>query len=209
MISMIKAKHHIVIYPMFKRLTRFFMKRKFKSVSIHGNFPDNGNAVLVLSNHISWWDGFWMMHLNLTRLKRRFHFMMLEDQLRKNWYFQYSGGYSVKKKSRSLLESLAYTSSLLEDKQNMVFVFPQGRIHSMHQHHISFEKGVSRIIGQCSPDTQIVFAANLIDYFSDAKPSLFMHIKTFRANDLQTVPVETAYNRFYTRVLDNHKKKVS
>jgi 1-acyl-sn-glycerol-3-phosphate acyltransferase len=206
---MIKAKHHIVIYPMFKLLTRFFMKRRFKSVQIYGDFLDNGNPVLVLSNHISWWDGFWMMHLNLSTIKRKFHFMMLEKQLRKNWYFRYSGGYSIKKQSRSVLESMHYTCDLLKQTGNMVFIFPQGQIHSMHQHNVHFEKGVSRIIEACPPETQILFSVNLLDFFSDPKPQLTMYIKTFRAKNFINHPVELAYNQFYGEVLENHKIQVS
>jgi 1-acyl-sn-glycerol-3-phosphate acyltransferase len=206
---MIKAKHHIVIYPMFKLLTRCFLKRRFNSVQIQGNFQDNGNAVLVLANHISWWDGFWMMYLNLKIIKRKFHFMMLENQLRKNWYFQYSGGYSIKKQSRSIIDSLEYTNNLLHKRKNMVFIFPQGKIHSMHQHKIDFEHGISRIIERCQPEVQILFSANFVDYFSNPKPNLFMHLETHSVEEFLNQEIESSYNSFYNRALSTHKTKVS
>ena len=82
--------------------------------TIKGAFSYSGNPVLAIANHISWWDGFCLMHLNLKVLNRKFNFMMLEVQLKKHWYFQYSRAYSVKKKSQSVISSIAYTAELLQ-----------------------------------------------------------------------------------------------
>lgn len=206
---MIKSKQHKVIYPMFMWLTRFLLKRNYNSVTIEGEFKDNGYSVLVIANHISWWDGFWIMLLNLKVIKRKFHFMMLEEQLKKHWYFQYSGGYSIKKKTRGIIESINYTIELLKQQGNIVIMFPQGQIHSMYNNTIEFEKGVERIIKNTSPETQVLFVANLIDYFSDAKPNLFIYLKSFLAKDFQQSNVEYEYNKFYAKVLDIQKSKVS
>lgn len=205
---MIKSKHHIVIYPMFKWLSRFLIKRGFNSVTIDGRFADNGGAVLIIANHISWWDGFWIEYLNNKIFSRKFYFMMLEEQLRKYWYFQYSGGYSIKKKSRSIVESISYSVELLTHPENLVLVFPQGQIHSLYQDKIVFEKGIERIVRNASPDTQIVFVANLIDYLSDSKPNLFICIEVFEAEDLHQMEIETAYNKFYEQALSKQKVKI-
>lgn len=206
---MIKAKHNIVIYPFFKWLTIFLLKRNFNSITINHDFKDNGQAVLVIANHISWWDGFWMMYLNLKILKRKFHFMMLEEQLKKHWYFQYSGAYSVKKKSRSVLESLSYTRQLLYCKANMVFLFPQGRINSLYNNSIKFEKGVQKIIDQDADNLQVIFVTNLIDYFSNKKPNLTINVKSYLAKDLKGCTTESEYNLFYNSVLNEQKNKYS
>ena len=147
--------------------------------------------------------------LNLKIIKRRFYFMMLEEQLRKHWYFQYSGGYSVKKKSRSILESLNYTIELLKHTGNVVTMFPQRQINSMHKYTINFEKGIDRIIQNSSSETQIVFVANLVDYFSDAKPNLFIYLKSFLAKDFKTVSAENEYSMFYEHSADLQKMKIS
>ncbi len=54
--------------------------------------------------------------------------MMLEEQLRKRMYLNKSGGYSVRKGSRSILKSLDYTAELLKEKKSLVLMFPQGKI---------------------------------------------------------------------------------
>ena len=206
---MIKAKHHFVIYPLFKWLTGILLKRSFNKIIIEGEFEDNGNPVLVIANHISWWDGFWIMYLNLKMIHRKLYFMMLEEQLKKNWYFQYSGGYSIKKKSRSIIESLDYTTELLNDSNNMVFLFPQGEIKSLYNNTMDFEKGIQRIIERSLPELQVLFMVNLPDYFSDPKPSLFTYIKSYSAKYLKDGSVESEYSIFYSWALHTQKVKIS
>jgi len=206
---MIRAKHHPVIYPLFQLLTRYLLKRKFNSVHIGGDFDDDGNAVLVIANHISWWDGFWIMYVNLRIIRRRFHFMMLEEQLKKHWYFQYTGGFSVRKKSRSIVESIRYTTDLLSCKENMVFMFPQGEINSIYNHSIRFEKGAQHIIDAGSDDLQVVFIANFIDYFSDTRPNLYIYLQKIPAGELKNNQLEQAYSNFYTQALLTQQQKVS
>jgi len=206
---MIKAKHHKVIYPMFQWLSKFLINRNFNSVNISGEFADNGKSILVIANHVSWWDGFWVDYLNQKIMKRKFHFMMLEDQLKKHWYFCYTGGYSVKKKSRSILNSISYSVMLLQQPENLVLMFPQGEIHSIHNDAVVFENGVERIIKKTAPETQVVFVANLIDYFSDSKPNLFIYFKLVLSQDLQKTTVENEYNTFYQQSLNSQKNKTS
>jgi hypothetical protein len=206
---MIKAKHHTFIYPMFKWLSGWLIKRNFYKVYINGTFVDNGNAVLVIANHVSWWDGFWLMLLNLKVFNRKFHFMMLEEQLKKHWYFQYSGGFSIKKNSRSTLESLQYTIELLQNPQNFVLMFTQGEINSIYNDNIVFKKGIEKIIKSIPPETQIIFVANLIDYFSNSKPSLYINYKCLLAKDFQTTNLQKEYNTFYAEVINNQKIKKS
>ncbi len=194
---------------MFQWLSKFLINRHFKSVNIKGEFVDNGKSIVVIANHVSWWDGFWVEYLNQKILKRKFHFMMREEQLKNHWYFRYTGGYSVKKKSRSILNSISYSIELLQKPKNLVLMFPQGVIHSMHNDVVIFEKGVERIINNTAPDTQIVFVANLIDYFSDSKPKLFIYFKSFLTQDLQKAIMENEYNTFYQEVLSFQKIKTS
>lgn len=206
---MIKAKHHIVIYPLFKGLIHLLLKRNFRSIHIESDFENNGKAVLLIANHISWWDGFWMEYLNQKITHRRFHFMMLEDQLKKHWYFRYTGGYSVKRKSKEIVKSIEYTNELLSNPKNIILMFPQGKIHSSHNSSIYFEKGIQVIINKAPEDTQVLFAASITDYFSDARPNLFIYTKTCHAISLKNNNVDKEYNLFYTQVLNHHKTKTS
>ena len=204
---MLKAKHHFIIYPLFKVLTKLLIKINFKKVYIIGDFIDNGRPVLVLANHISWWDGFWVIYLNLKKIRRKFHFMILEQQLRKHWYFQYTGGYSVRKNSRAMIESLDYSNAILANNRNMLFMFPQGEIHSSYDDRFKFGAGAQRIISRCDDEVVIVFVSNMYDYFSDSKLNLYTYIKSFQAKQLKGVDLEVSYNSFYINCLKEQKAK--
>ena len=203
----LKAKHHSFIYPFFKQYTLWKMKRSFSTVEIIGKINDKDLPVLLISNHISWWDGFWAMYLNLKLFKRKFHFMMLEDQLRKYWFFNYSGGYSVNKKTRTIIETIDYTAELLGNKENMVLIFPQGEIQSLHRQEFIFEKGVESILKRVENKIQIIFVANLIDYFSTPKPGIYHYIKEYSGENYHLTQIEVQYNQFYRECLESQNTR--
>lgn len=192
---MLKARHHVFIYPFFMRYAVFITKRYFQKVNILGNIEDKGLPLLVIANHMSWWDGFWIAYLNETRFRRKFHFMMLEEQLRKYWFFNYAGGFSVRKGSRTIVETLHYTSELLKNSGNMVLIFPQGEIQSMHNHHFVFEKGIGKVLRDKNV-VQVIMVANLVDYFSQKKPTLNIYLAELN-DGLDHQTLETSYNAFY------------
>lgn len=193
----LKAKHHPVIYPFFKFFTALRIKTTFNAVHIIGSFKDSNLPILLISNHVSWWDGFWAEFLNQKLFKRKFHFMMLEEQLRKYWFFNYTGGYSVKKNSRSILESIEYSSDILSKKENVLLIFPQGEIQSMHCQSFIFEKGLERIFSLIKNPVQILFLANLVDYFSGSKPTLYSYLMEYTEKKYNIISIQNVYNKFY------------
>ncbi|MBN1108313.1 MAG: lysophospholipid acyltransferase family protein [Bacteroidales bacterium] len=204
-----RATHHFFFHSYFRFYSVWKTLRNFREVKLNGNFDDRGLPMLVISNHFSWWDGFWAVYLNEKKFHRRFHFMMLEDQLRKNIFLNKTGGFSVKKGSRSIVETIAYTAELLSDKGNLVLMFPQGEIMSMHTPQVKFEKGVEHIIDRCKSEIHILFLVNIIDYFSWAKPSLFMYFNEYQGDDRSFETLQEEFNRFYTECRnENIKMKV-
>lgn len=176
------------------------MKRSFHTVQFKGDFTDRGLPVFIICNHVSWWDGIWAFHFNREILRRKFHFMMLEEQLRKNWFFKYTGGFSVAKKSKSVLETIHYTSELLQHNENAVLMFPQGEIQSMHLHQFRFEKGIEKIIGNTVHPYQIVMLANMVDYFSNVKPNLTICYEEFLGKPTAK-EIEKSYNDFFSKCI--------
>lgn len=128
--------------------------------------------------------------------------MMLENQLRKHWYFNYTGGFSVKKSNRSIIESLKYASEILSDPGNMVLMYPQGRIQSSYTRDFIFEKGINTIIRNLNGGLQIIFMANLTDYFSDRKPGLYMYYQEYQNKDTSAEALQKAYNDFYLACIE-------
>lgn len=182
------------------------MKNTFSTVNIHGELNDSGHPVLLIANHISWWDGIWALYVNERIFNRKFHFMMLEEQLRKHWYFQYTGGYSVRKNSRSIIETIEYSAELLNDPSNLVLMFPQGNIKSMYHSSFIFEKGIEKILNRTSKPVQIIFMASFIDYLSSPKPALFLYVSEYRNNN-NGHGMEKSYNSFYHDCLKIQSQK--
>lgn len=199
----IKAKHTII--PAFKLYTLWKLRSRFRNVRIIGEFKDRDLPVLLISNHISWWDGFWVMYLNMKVLKRKFHFMMLESQLRIHRISNHCGGYSVNKKAKSIIESLKYTCELLNNPKNLTLIFPQGEIQSLHNQHFEFGNGVEWILKDRGGKVQILFIANLVDYFSSPKPSVNIYIKEYEDLIYTTENLQNQYNVFYKNCVENQK----
>jgi len=185
-----------VIYPFLQVYSLWKIKRNFHKVFISGKYHEKGKPVLLISNHISWWDGFWVVYLNIKFFHRIFYFMMLEEQLRKNIFLNRAGGYSVKKGSRSIIESLDYTSELLGEKKNLVLMFPQGKIESVHNQMITFERGIEHVLKKVKGKVQILFLVNLIDYFSNQKPGLYMYLREYEGSDFTTETLQNEFNGF-------------
>ena len=191
--TQIRSKHNFIIYSFFKLYTLLSIRRHFKKVMVKSEISDTSRPVLLLQNHISWWDGFWALYLNMKIFHKKFHFMMLAEQLNKYWFFKYTGGYPVMKGTRSILETLDYTGKLLSDKNNLVLIFPQGEIQSLYQNRIRFENGVSKIIRD-NPDIQVIMSVCLIDYFSSPEVSLFIYLREY--SDFSK-KIEEEYQKFY------------
>jgi hypothetical protein len=133
--------------------------------------------------------------------------MMLDEQMKKNKMCNYVGGYSVKKNSKSIIESLNYTLELLSNNRNMVFLFPQGKIQSSYTPFIQFEKGIDHILKKANGKVQVLFLVNLVDYFSNTKPSLFMHLQEFSNSSFEPGKAQSDYNSFYAKCISEHLQK--
>ncbi len=204
----LKAKHNFFLDPFFRFYVIWKMKQSFYSTEINGKLEDKNQPVLLLCNHISWWDGIWTLYLNQQLFKRKYHFMMLEKQLRKNWFFNYTGGYSVNPGSKTIIETVNYTVELLQKQSNLVLLFPQGSIQSMHKSTFQFSKGVESILKKLQNPVQVVFVVNLIDYFSHSKPTLNITVNE-HLGEAHLQALEDSYNRFYNQCINTQIKKVS
>lgn len=194
---MIVAKHNWFLYPFFVWYGWVRMNVHFKKVHCIGNIENQNRPILLISNHFSWWDGFIIAAINKQKWKKRFHIMMLENQLRKNWFLNYAGVYSVKKNSKSIIESLTYSIGLLQNEHNLVSLFPQGEFKSAYQQPFHFENGLNWILKNINWPVQLVFMANQVEYFDSPKPHLFVHCKEYNSENKSKDEIEKEYNLFF------------
>ena len=171
-----------------------------------GEVTTTDMPVLLIGNHFSWWDGFIACYLNQRLFGKKFHVMMLEEQLRPRIFLSRAGAYSVRKNSRSIIESISYTIELMQDKNNLVVIYPQGEFSSIYAPGISFEKGISLVTGRLEDRFRLFFYAALIDYFAFRKPTLYLYVKEFLPEEVPTASsLESAYHSFYSGCIDQQK----
>lgn len=192
----IKARH----IPFFVRFFSFFsrtgLKRHFRDVIFECSVNTAGRPVMLIGNHFSWWDGFIAYRINDLFIRKKFNIMMLEEQLKGRLFLNKAGAFSINPGSRSVVESLSYTSGLLHDAENMVVVYPQGTITSIHRRPVRFGRGTERIIAGASDKLMILFYVALPDWFSEKKPALYVRVIEYSARERSFTDLEEAYNIF-------------
>ncbi|TVQ13308.1 MAG: glycerol acyltransferase [Bacteroidetes bacterium] len=203
---MIVAKHSRYFEWIFSLYLSSAFKRSFRQIETVGTIDDKGMPFLVIANHISWWDGFWILRLNRNILRRKFHVMMLEDQLQKNMFLRKLGAFSIRKKSKDMIESLNYASGILQNPKSLLLLFPQGEIHSQYDVPLLFQKGWGRMLSKVNNPIQVLMVVHLLDYFSHSKPILKQYVfSPEQTADFSCDELETIYNDFYKQCLENQK----
>lgn len=200
---MIQAEHKRAYGFLLDVYIGWRMRCLFHSHHITGDMADPGGSILLIGNHISWWDGFWARRVNQQTYQRNLYVMMLEDQLKSRRFLSKVGAFSIRKNHRDALQSLNYATQLLAHKENLVVLYPQGEFQSLHQHPVHFAKGWFRVLQQSPPHTKLVFMANLIDYFEHPKPLLTTWLHVARETFSDAASVESAYNHFLKNCIDN------
>jgi hypothetical protein len=205
---MIKARHTPFWVGFFRIYSLWMIRSHFSQVRLTVRFEEQPQPVLLIGNHFSWWDGFIANYLNIKIFRRRFHVMMLEEQLKARMFLNKAGAYSIMKGSRSMVETISYTAGLLSSPENLVTAYPQGKFQSVYEPSVRFEKGLISMLGKMKPSGyQVVFYVALVDYFSSRKPILSLYVKKFDFTlDLPAGDIEWAYNHFYRECAGRQKE---
>ncbi|MDP5170854.1 MAG: lysophospholipid acyltransferase family protein [Bacteroidia bacterium] len=156
---------------------------------------DPTKATLMIGNHISWWDGFWPIEMNRRLWNRDYFVMMLESQLEIRPFLRRGGAFSIQPGHRSMIDSIRYAANLLADPQNLVLIFPQGRIHSQYDRSFEFAPGAEKILQKATKPVQVVFYAAFLDYGSTARPVLRMALTFWDQNSEESLA--SAYKSFF------------
>lgn len=187
-----------LVAKFFSWYIKTIINKDFASFSYNKVNVDQSRSILLLSNHFSWWDGFLMFQLNKLFFKKKFHVMVSEDNFKKVSFLKYLGAFPVKKNSKSLIKTLEHAGQLLNDKDNLVLIFPQGKLYSNHVEEIAFEKGLMHVITSSQQSFQYLFAATFVDYFEKRKPSIRCYLKIWDNDELPSLDfVKSAFNKHY------------
>ncbi|MBC7401191.1 MAG: 1-acyl-sn-glycerol-3-phosphate acyltransferase [Mucilaginibacter sp.] len=174
--------------------------RKFKEINFNTISVDKHKSVLLIANHFSAWDTVVLFWINRKLLKKKFHVMMLESTAIKEPFLKYAGGFSINKTSKDMIHSLDFAAKLLDDPDNLVLIFPQGKIYSNMVSEVVFEKGIMQVIKKAAGKFQLIFAATFIENFDNFKPVANTSLKTGIANSFNTIlDLQEAYQQHYTQ----------
>lgn len=194
---MIKDKPNKLISWLMIGVERYLL-RHFSKVTFIGKVKSHpSKSCLVLMNHFSFNDGPILHRIARKILSKKFKVMIVEAQLKAFSILRYIGGFSVNKKSRSVIESLNYAADLLKNPENMLGIFPQGEVYSMHLNHLHFERGLNQILKKAKDTSfDVIFSVALLDYLDGFKPHARVYLLEYTGpRDL--AEMEKSFNEFY------------
>ncbi|HEX9971547.1 MAG TPA: lysophospholipid acyltransferase family protein [bacterium] len=152
------------------------MKRHFQAFHLFGNLPqpDQELPLLLIPNHSTWWDGFFVYLSNEEILKREIYLMMLDRQLAKYKFFARIGAFGITPGDKeNVNESLSYTVGLLQKKNVMITMFPQGILLPWGKRPLNFKKGIESIIQLYNKPINILPLAIRAEYGGEQRAEVF------------------------------------
>ncbi|MFW0716285.1 1-acyl-sn-glycerol-3-phosphate acyltransferase [Pedobacter sp. N23S346] len=195
---MYHPRKNTFIYRFFSWYIEFIIKKDFASLHYNTIETKEDTSILILANHFSWWDGFFIFYINKKLFKKQFHVLVNAENYNKVGFLKYLGAFAAESSGKDIIGMLGYASKLLDDKNNLVLIFPQGKLQSNHVKNITFEKGVMQIIKSSQKRLNIVFAATFIDYFSRRKPTAQTYLQNWDSEEYMSLQLlKSAYNKHY------------
>lgn len=173
---MIKADHKTWAKFVFDIYLKGLLKKSFFDFRIINEQPeiDQSKSLILTPNHFSWWDGFFVYWLNNRTLNKKLFIMMLEDQLKRYWFFQKVGCYSIDlDNNRKMIASLKYTIDLLSNSDNIITIYSQGEIQAYDEKKIVLKDGIDFIAKKSTVDFQILPLAFRIHYSNEKLPIVY------------------------------------
>ena len=159
--------------------------------------------VIFYANHAYWWDGFWSPICTEEYFHQNLHIIIEYQQLKKHRFFTRIGAFSLdRSRPRSLLDTLRYAAELLtadSDRQNALWIFPQGKIEPVDQRPLLFLKGTASIVSRVlekTPSIYLVSVVSRIEYLGEQKPELslsFLEPRLLTRDEYSNADDLTAY----------------
>lgn len=174
----------------------FRLSDRFTFATHHyeGRLPVGKKPVLMLCNHMSWWDGIWMLLWNERSFHKDFNVLMLQEELRKRPFLKALGAVGLPK-DRTFVAAVAQLKAICLKPNALLLIFPEGQIRAAQAEGIIFSMGILRRLPL--QQLQLAFAYNAVEYGNTFRPMVFQFVEPTDALDLEAV--EAAYNAFVGR----------
>lgn len=171
---MIRAKHSRIAESLYRIYIKKLLKKNFSRFILLNKIPDisESSGLIVTPNHFSWWDGFFAEFLMRKFTDRRLYILMLEEQLKKFWFFRFLGAFSIKQGSlKSIKESINYAKEISASALNYLVYYPQGRILNYGNRTSVLKKGLMSVAG--NNNVNILIVSFRIVYGTERKPDIY------------------------------------
>ena len=196
---MIRARHNRFARLLFNFYIDRLLKKNFSHFYFLNDLPEiPADAALILSpNHFSWWDGFFIDFVNRKFLNRKIHVLMLENQLVKYWFFRFVGAFSIDLENKStMITTFKYVKELLADKQNVIVIYPQGKIEPFDS--VSEIKEGVKLFANLSEKVFVLPVTFKIQFNEEMKPDVYSAFGNLTSNS----EIKENFNIFKQRFLD-------
>lgn len=110
------------------------------------NFQNRDDSVptIAFAPHCNWWDG--IVGYNITRRIFGKEIRLMVEELNRFPLLRRGGAFPVNKKSpQASMEALQYSVDVIEDLNNVLYIFPQGIIKPPNFRPIEFQSGLGYI----------------------------------------------------------------
>jgi len=180
---MIEAKHNKFLRKMFNFYINNLLKKHFHKFYVVGSLPEKviDKSLLVLPNHFSWWDGFFVDLIYRKFFNEyKIYMMVLEETVKTYWVFNRIGAFSINQSSpKDILKSFDYAKDLLAGRKNFVVIFPQGELRP-YSTNVEIKRGVIELILKDKKDFQLIFLAMKIQFENEKKPNVYFRFSEIK-----------------------------
>jgi len=207
---MIKADHNKWAKFVFEIYLERLLRKSFYDFRIINELPqiDNTKALLITPNHFSWWDGFFVYWMNKNLLNRKLYIMMLEEQLKRYWFFQKLGCYSIDlNDNRKMISSLKYSVELLSKPANLITIYPQGEIQPFYTPNLELKEGINFLCKHSQKEFNILPIAFKIEYTNEKLPTIYCRFGKLLSSK-QTADFSNLYKDEFKGNIDLLKEEV-
>ncbi len=199
----------------FRWYSRRAFKKHFDKVRVKGarNLATMNlqTPIIFYLNHAYWWDGFWSQLLTETYFNQNLYIIIEYKQLVRYQFFTRLGAFSiVRENPREAIKTIQYATEKLSEpsqKQNALWIFPQGVIEHIDKRPIKFFSGAAKIAEQVlerAPSVYLCSAVTRIDYIGEQKPELFISFRLPQRFTKQTIPSVKTLTKEMERETESH-----
>lgn len=177
---MITARHTAWADQIFAWYLSRLCRRHFHKISVLGKIPETNPdlPLLLLPNHSTWWDGFFVYLLNRKLFRRKIYLMMLEAQLARYKFFSRLGAYSINPHSAvSIKNSLRYSVAVLNEKMTprpLLCIFPQGELLPWNKRPLIYKNGLETILSGYGGKVNLLPLAIKTEFLNEQRAEVFL-----------------------------------